>query len=59
MNRRDLLKKAVYVAPMILSLRAAPSFAQVGSACHQLDCPVIDPPWPNPPRQNMTPKGRI
>ncbi len=30
-TRRDVLKTALYVAPVILTLAAAPSFAQAGS----------------------------
>ena len=30
-SRRELLKKAVYVAPTILTLKVAPAFAQNGS----------------------------
>jgi hypothetical protein len=31
MTRREIMKKAVYVAPAILTLAAAPSFAKGGS----------------------------
>ena len=31
-SRREFVRKAVYVAPVILTLSAAPSFAKVGSA---------------------------
>ena len=31
MNRRQLVKKAQYIAPLILTLKAAPSFAKSGS----------------------------
>jgi hypothetical protein len=30
-NRREVVKKAVYVVPAVLTLAAAPSFAQSGS----------------------------
>ena len=30
-TRREFVKKAVYVAPAVLSLKAAPSFAKTGS----------------------------
>ena len=30
-SRRELLKKAAYVAPAILTLKVAPAFAQSGS----------------------------
>jgi hypothetical protein len=30
-SRRDFVKKAAYVAPVILTLQAAPSFARTGS----------------------------
>jgi len=30
-TRREVIKRAVYVAPAIVSLAAMPSFAQVGS----------------------------
>ena len=31
-SRRDFVKKAAYVAPAILSLKAAPAFAKQGSS---------------------------
>jgi len=31
-TRRDVLQKAVFVAPVVLTLAAVPSFASVGSA---------------------------
>ncbi len=31
-SRRDFLKKTAYVAPVVLTLQAAPSLAAVGSA---------------------------
>ena len=30
-SRREFVKKAAYIAPAIATLKAAPSFAQVGS----------------------------
>ena len=30
-TRRDILKKAAYVAPVVLTFRASPAFAQRGS----------------------------
>ena len=30
-NRRDFLKKAAYAAPVVLTLKAVPAFAQQGS----------------------------
>jgi len=31
-SKRELLKKAAYIAPVILTLKAVPSYAQSGSA---------------------------
>jgi hypothetical protein len=31
MTRREFIEKAVYMAPVVLTLAAAPSFAQAGS----------------------------
>ena len=42
-TRREFVKKAVYVAPAILSLKAAPSFAKTGS--------VKEPKLPKPPKK--------
>jgi hypothetical protein len=42
-TRRDVLRKAAFVAPVVLTLAAVPSFASAGSG----DGP---PPWvPGPP----------
>jgi hypothetical protein len=37
-SRRDFVKKAVYVTPLILSFSAKPSLAQPGSACVTIGC---------------------
>jgi len=42
-TRREFMKKAVYVAPAVLSLKAAPSFAKTGS--------VKPPKLPKPPKK--------
>ena len=42
-TRREFVKKAVYVAPAVLSLKAAPSFAKTGS--------VKPPKLPKPPKK--------
>jgi hypothetical protein len=34
-TRRAVLKKAVYVAPLVLTLLALPSFAATGSTAHK------------------------
>jgi hypothetical protein len=34
-NRRDVIKKAAYIAPVILTLLAAPSFASGGSGSNK------------------------
>ncbi|HEU0007384.1 MAG TPA: hypothetical protein VFS12_15480 [Terriglobia bacterium] len=36
-SKRELLKKSVYVAPAILTLKAASSFASSGSGRHELE----------------------
>ncbi len=40
--RREFVRKATYLAPVILTLKAAPSFAKAGSDKSQL------PPTPTP-----------
>ena len=47
-TRRDVLKKAVYVAPAILTLTASPAFAQRGS---------FAPVRPDPSRRRIRPPG--
>ena len=42
-TRREFMKKAVYVAPAVLSLKAAPSFAKTKS--------VKPPKLPKPPKK--------
>lgn len=44
-SRRQFVKKAVYVAPVILTLQAAPDFAKAGSV------------KPKPPKQDKPPKN--
>ena len=41
-SRRDFVKKAMYVAPVVLTLAAAPEFAKAGS--------VKGPKPPKPPK---------
>lgn len=41
-NRREFLKKASYVAPAIISLKAVPSFANSGSNRNTADTPFYD-----------------
>jgi len=43
-SRREFVKKAVYVAPIILTLPAAPEFAKAGSV------------KPKPPKKEKPPK---
>ena len=43
-SRRDFVKKSVYVTPVILTLKVAPSYAKAGS---EKDKPLKDP---NPPK---------
>ena len=38
-TRRDFLKKAAYAAPVILTLKAVPAFAQNGSGPDAGPCP--------------------
>lgn len=45
-GRREFVKKVAYVAPAILTLKAAPSFAKVGSAK-----PPKPPSPPKPPKK--------
>ena len=52
-TRREVIKRAVYVAPAIVSLAAMPSFAMAGSGR-----PSTTPPPPPPPTQaTMTTKN--
>jgi len=41
-SRRDFLKKASYVAPAIISLKAVPSFANSGSNRTNSETPFYD-----------------
>ncbi len=43
-TRRELLKKAAYVTPVILTLAAVPAFAQSGSAPVSESPPVLESP---------------
>jgi len=45
-TRRDFVKKAVYIAPAIVTLKAAPSFAKTGSM--KPPKPPKDPKDPKP-----------
>ncbi len=40
LTRRDMIKKAVYITPVILTLTAAPSFASGGSGQNDDDHPA-------------------
>lgn len=44
-GRRDFIKKAVYTAPVILTMAAAPSFASSGSGATN---PTLNPSGRNP-----------
>jgi hypothetical protein len=50
-SRRDFVKKAMYVAPVVLTLGVAPEFAKAGSGS------VKDPKVPKPPK-GKPPKGK-
>jgi hypothetical protein len=50
-SRRDFVKKAMYVAPVVLTLGVAPEFAKAGSGS------VKDPRVPKPPK-GKPPKGK-
>jgi hypothetical protein len=41
-TRRDFLKKAAYAAPVILTLKAVPAFANHGSGPKDNPCPFGD-----------------
>jgi hypothetical protein len=41
-TRRDFLKKAAYAAPVILTLKAVPAFANNGSGPKETPCPFGD-----------------
>ena len=49
-SRRDFVKKAMYVAPVILTLAAAPEFAKAGS--------VKDPKDPKDLKDPKDPKDK-
>ena len=49
-SRRDFVKKALYVAPVVLTLAAAPEFAKAGSN--------KDPKDPRTPRTPKDPKDK-
>ena len=49
-SRRDFVKKAMYVAPVVLTLAAAPEFAKAGSTKHPKD--------PKPPKAPKPPKDK-
>ena len=55
-SKRELLKKAAYVAPAILTLKAVPSFAKNGSGLKEKGNNGVgngyDPPPPGNPRVN-------
>ena len=42
-SRRDFVKKAIYVAPVVLTLAAAPAFAKTGSDKKDKDPKDKDP----------------
>jgi hypothetical protein len=57
-SKRELLKKAAYVAPAILSLKAVPSFAKTGSGQPKGNNGVgngLDPQPPGDPKVNDGP----
>jgi hypothetical protein len=55
-SRRDFIEKAAYVAPVILTLQAAPTIAKAGSV---KDPPRDRPKWPpKPPRPPKPKRGR-
>jgi hypothetical protein len=47
-TRREFVKKAVYVAPVILTLAVAPSFAKAGSEKPGLPAPPSTSPSDDP-----------
>jgi hypothetical protein len=50
-SRRDFVKKAMYVAPVILTLAAAPEFAKAGSVKDLKDLKDLkDPKDPKDPK---------
>ena len=58
-SRRSFLKKAAYIAPMILTLKADPAFASYGSGKPVEEEPAKEAkPWTNEkPRKNKQAKG--
>jgi len=56
-NRRDFLKKAAYVAPVVLTMTAVPAFASSGSAPPGNRPPGNRPPGNRPP-ENRPPENR-
>jgi len=59
-SRREFIKKAAYIPPVILTLAAAPSYAKTGSYKEHGRSDPVRPPPPmySPPRPMMTPPGR-
>ena len=51
-NRRDFLKKAAYVAPVVLTMTAVPAFASSGSGFNK---PPDNRPPDNRPPDNRPP----
>jgi hypothetical protein len=49
-TRREIIKKAAYVAPAILSLTAVPAFAQKGSGNPKDPKDPKEPKDPKPPK---------
>ncbi len=49
-SRREFVKKAAYVAPAILSLAVAPSYAKAGSEKRVRPQPEVRPPAVKPVR---------
>jgi hypothetical protein len=47
-GRREFVKKAVYVAPVIVTLAVAPAYAKAGS---------LKPNKPSKPERHESPKG--
>ena len=57
-SRREFVKKAAYIPPVILSLAAAPSYAKTGSHKEAERPGPVKDPHPMFPRLVSTPPGR-
>jgi hypothetical protein len=62
-DRREFLRKAMYIAPVLLTLPAMPGFAQIGSGGGGGQCPdgqiFIDVSGPNPFDPDAPPLNQI